>query len=93
VVCGSTTVALVDSVMVHGGGSDQQNHLWCEVVEEHRHHHLHGDVFMAGHTVMDDGVIDESITVPELHVSQHKGEGCRVQVVCTTTVRSIVMLI
>jgi hypothetical protein len=86
-------VALVGSVMVHGGGSNRRNHLWREAVEEHHHHHLCGAIFVAGHTVGDDGIIDESITVPELCVSQCKGEGCWVQVVCTTTVRSIVMLI
>jgi hypothetical protein len=72
-VYGSTMVALVGSVMVHGGGSDRRNHLWREAVEEHHHHHLCGAIFVAGHAVGDDGIIDESITVPELCVSQCKG--------------------
>jgi hypothetical protein len=72
VVSSSTAVSLVVSVMVHDGGSNRWNHLWHEAVEEHHHHHLHGAVFVVGHAVGDDGVVDESIMVLELHVSQRK---------------------
>jgi hypothetical protein len=77
VVCGSTAVALIGSVMVHGGVLDQRNHLWHEAIEEHRHHHLHGAVFVAGHTVGDDGIIDESITIPKLCDVKEKDVGFR----------------